>query len=123
MNKNTPLNNKNNEALEVDDDSKEAFACTSYSIIQSEHAVKYLTVLCRHFSRKVKAEWTDFQGIVHFNVGITLMKVSTHATELHFECKAPNEEALEQQKAIINHHIALFARRESITLTWSAAPF
>jgi len=118
MNNSTPP-----QALKIEDLEQEDLLYLASASIQSEHAVKYLTVLCRHFSRKVKAEWTDLQGIVHFNVGITLMKVNTHATELHFECKAPNEEALEQQKAIINHHIALFARRESITLTWSAAPF
>ena len=120
MNKNPPLDNRNSEALEVEHLSKEVLCCISYSVIQSEHAVKYLTVLCRHFSRKVKTEWSDFQGTVYFNVGITLMKVDTQATELHFECKAANEDALEQQKAIINHHLALFARREYIALTWSA---
>ena len=53
------------------------------------------------------------------NVGITKMKVDTERAELIIECKAASEDALEQQKAIINHHIALFARRESIDLIWS----
>jgi len=122
MNKNPPLDNKNSEAFETEHISKEALCCTSYSVIHSAQAVKYLTVLCRHFSRKVKAEWTDVQGTVYFKVGITQMKVNAHATALYFECNAPTKEALEQQKTIINYHVALFARRESIALNWSTAP-
>jgi len=107
------------ETTEVNHLPKEELLYITYSVIKSEHAVKYLTVLCRHFSRKVKAEWTDFQGIVYFDVGMTKMKVNSQGNELHFECKAVSENSLEKQKAIINHHIALFARRESIELLWS----
>ena len=119
MNIKNTFHNINIETTKVNHLPKEELLYITCSVIKSEHAVKYLTVLCRHFSRKVKAEWTDFQGVVYFDVGMTKMTVNSQEDELHFECKAASEHALEQQKAIINHHIALFARRESIELLWS----
>jgi len=113
MNNSTPP-----QALKVENLEKENLSYVGSACIQSEHAVKYLNVLCRHFARKVEAEWDDFQGVVYFDVGITKMKVNIERAELYIECKARDENALNQQKAIINHHIALFARREAIELVW-----
>jgi hypothetical protein len=114
MNNLNPSQDPETESLE-----KENLPYLAIASIQSEHAVKYLNVLCRHFARKVKAEWNDSQGTVYFEVGITRMRIDTKASELYIECQAKNEQSLYQQKAIINHHIALFARRESIELIWS----
>lgn len=34
----------------------------SQATLHSEHVVKYLVTLCRHFARKVPATWDETQG-------------------------------------------------------------
>ncbi|MEF1302995.1 DUF2218 domain-containing protein, partial [Vibrio owensii] len=45
------------------------------TVIESEHAAKYLVTLCRHFARKVPATWSDEKGLVTFPVGNTEFKL------------------------------------------------
>jgi len=91
----------------------------SSTTIQSAHALKYLSVLCRHFARKVEAQWDDTQGTVFFVVGTTTLRVNTLNDALTVTCHADNQDMLERQQSIINHHVALFSRRESIALQWA----
>tara|TARA_Y100001956_G_C4126958_1_gene190687 strand:+ start:1223 stop:1504 length:282 start_codon:yes stop_codon:yes gene_type:complete len=87
--------------------------------IQSEHASKYLTVLCRHFSRKVEAKWDDLNGHVNFPMGEATMRVEED--NLLIQCKAEDEHKLKGVIAIIESHVHLFSRRETITLQWHSA--
>lgn len=84
--------------------------------IQSEHASKYLTVLCRHFSRKVDATWDDVSGHVHFPMGEATMRVDNDI--LTICCEAEDKEKLQGVIAIIDSHVDLFSRREKIALVW-----
>ncbi|MGF1695281.1 DUF2218 domain-containing protein [Vibrio lamellibrachiae] len=86
--------------------------------IQSEHASKYLTVLCRHFARKVKAEWDDITGTVHFPVGVTTMRVDSSINQLEVTCTSDSKEQLEEQKLIISQHLDTYSRRETIDVVW-----
>lgn len=95
------------------------FPCISSAIIESEHACKYLNVLCRHFGRKVEAEWDEFQGMVKFSIGTTVMVVNPSANQLTISCHAENQTMLEDQTSTIDRHVTLFARRELIELSWS----
>ena len=112
------MNNLNVQDSTISNLEKDLSSLAS-TCIESVHAVKYLNVLCRHFSRKVKAEWDDTQGLVYFDVGVTRMRVEIKTSKLHIDCRAKNDDLVNKQKAIINHHFALFARRESIELIWS----
>lgn len=90
----------------------------AFSVIKSEHASKYLSVLCRHFSRKVDATWDDYQGTITFSIGVTSIQVNQAGNELSIVCQSDNKALLEEQKSVINRHVALFSRRESINLEW-----
>ncbi|MEZ9233066.1 DUF2218 domain-containing protein [Vibrio amylolyticus] len=89
------------------------------TIIQSEHASKYLTVLCRHFARKVDAKWNETSGTVYFPVGVTTMTVNDEANLLTIQCVSDNKQQLEHQKRIISEHIDTYSRRETIEVCWS----
>ncbi|MBF4252989.1 DUF2218 domain-containing protein [Vibrio anguillarum] len=91
---------------------------TSTAVIHSSHSAKYLTVLCRHFSRKVTANWNETEGEVHFPSGVTSLLLDETKQQLLIQCHSENQQQLEQQMAIINSHIQMFARREPITLEW-----
>ncbi len=41
----------------------------SHATLHSEHVVKYLVTLCRHFARKVPATWDETHGQIEFPVG------------------------------------------------------
>ena len=84
--------------------------------IETEKASKYLSVLCRHFSRKVAATWNEAHGEINFPVGRCMMIVNDN--ELLIECRSKDEEQLEKQHTIIDSHLHLFSRREPIEAVW-----
>ncbi|MBE3651765.1 DUF2218 domain-containing protein [Vibrio navarrensis] len=86
--------------------------------IFSKHAGKYLVTLCRHFARKVPAQWDEYQGEVNFPVGKSLMQLDERTSSLTIICCAEDEEKLERQKATIASHVQMFSRREEIELIW-----
>ncbi|MGF1754928.1 DUF2218 domain-containing protein [Vibrio makurazakiensis] len=86
--------------------------------IESEHASKYLSVMCRHFGRKVPAKWDEREGKVEFPVGTASFIVNDNSTALKIICNADSEQKLEIQKSIIAGHVELFSRREVIELNW-----
>jgi hypothetical protein len=89
------------------------------AIIESEHVEKYLHVLCRHFSRKVEAQWDTHFGMVKFAMGEMVMKIEPGARQLTISCHASDSDALNTLKSIIDNHVELFGRRESVELIWS----
>ncbi|MBW3696076.1 DUF2218 domain-containing protein [Vibrio sp. T187] len=86
--------------------------------IQTEHASKYLTVMCRHFARKVPAKWDESEGRVDFPIGVTEFEADNDAQKLTIHCRTESEELLTRLKSIIEGHVDLFSRRETITLDW-----
>lgn len=88
----------------------------STTTIHSEHAQKYLVVLCRHFARKVPANWTDTEGKVEFPVGLCTMTATDSQLVIH--CQSNQQAQLQMQQSIIDKHMDMFSRRETIELTW-----
>lgn len=88
----------------------------STSTIHSEHAKKYLVVLCRHFARKVPATWTDTEGSVEFPVGLCTMSATD--SQLNIHCQANQQDKLLAQQSILDKHMDMFSRRETINLVW-----
>ncbi|MGF1718942.1 DUF2218 domain-containing protein [Vibrio kyushuensis] len=97
---------------------KNSTSFIAQTIIQSDHASKYLTVLCRHFARKVEAEWDDITGTVHFPVGVTTMRVDNSRNQLEITCTSDSKEQLEVHKLIISQHVETYSRRETIDVVW-----
>ena len=86
--------------------------------IHSEHASKYLTVLCRHFSRKVESVWDECRGHVIFPMGEAQFYADQSRQTLRIECEADDEVKLKHVLAIIDGHVHLFSRREPLQLDW-----
>ncbi|CAH1539132.1 Enterobactin receptor VctA [Vibrio owensii] len=86
------------------------------TVIESEHAAKYLVTLCRHFARKVPATWNDEKGLVTFPVGNTEFKLE--GERLLIICEAGSEESLEKVKGVVSVHVEMFSRRETLKLNW-----
>ncbi|WP_070966928.1 DUF2218 domain-containing protein [Vibrio sonorensis] len=91
---------------------------TTKAVIQAEQCSKYLVVLCRHFARKVKSEWTETQGEVEFPVGKAAMAADENAQTLTIVCSAENEIKLKQVQSIIDSHVSMFTRRNPIVPGW-----
>ncbi len=90
----------------------------SQATLHSEHVVKYLVTLCRHFARKVPATWDETQGQIEFPVGVTTLTVCEKNQTLTFVCQGDSEQNVAAQRAVIDSHIDMFSRRESIALEW-----
>lgn len=89
----------------------------SQACIDSEHAARYLTTLCRHFARKVPATWDEQQGQVKFVDG--LCKMWLDADEgLVIRCEAPSADQLKKLESILTMHMQMFQRREELSINW-----
>lgn len=84
--------------------------------IQSEHADKYLSTLCRHFARKVPAQWDEEKGKVEFPYGTANMHLIRADNHLNIICIANSLENSNKLRSVIESHVQTFSRREVITL-------
>jgi hypothetical protein len=91
----------------------------SKALINSEHAARYLQTLCRHFSRKVPADWNDVRGEVNFAMGDCQFIHLGKTNQLELTCNADSLEKLTTIKKILEQHITMLSRRETIVLIWS----
>lgn len=94
----------------------------SQATLHSEHVAKYLVTLCRHFARKVPATWDETQGKIEFPAGVTTLTVCEKNQTLTFVCQGDCEQNVAAQRVVIDSHIDMFSRRESITLEWQTTP-
>lgn len=92
----------------------------STTTIESTHAVKYLTTLCRHFARKVEAKWDEEMGQVQFPIGNCEMFVNAEKDQLIINCSADSLEKLNGVEGVIEGHLQMFSRRETLQVSWKA---
>ncbi|MEM6774430.1 MAG: DUF2218 domain-containing protein [Pseudomonadota bacterium] len=91
---------------------------TESSQLVAPKARKYMTMLSRHFSRKVNVAMCSDQSIVNFPMGDCVMTVLDD--ELNFRCEAENREALDRMKGVIDGHIHLLKEVRGTELEWIA---
>lgn len=86
------------------------------------NAKRYIPRLCRHFSHKVSATWSETTGKVEFPVGICQMEASTEALVLR--CESGSNEDLERACGIVGTHLVRFAARardgEELEVIWES---
>lgn len=92
----------------------------SSTTIESSHAAKYLTTLCRHFARKVEAKWDEEMGHVKFPIGDCEMFVNAEQDQLLINCSAESLEKLNGVKGVVEGHLQMFSRRETLEVNWKA---
>jgi len=91
----------------------------SKTLIKSEHAGRYLQTLCKHFSRKVPAEWDEQTGKVNFPMGDCEFTYLKEDNELAVHCSADSQDKLSTVQKILEQHVTMLSRRETISIVWS----
>ncbi|MBD8893891.1 DUF2218 domain-containing protein [Roseibium litorale] len=84
--------------------------------VQTASATKYLQQLCKHFTHKVPAAWTQEAGSVTFPYGDCIMHARDNA--LHIQCQTHDAENVALLKDVIGSHLRQFAWRETLQLVW-----
>ncbi|SEN15377.1 DUF2218 domain-containing protein [Nonomuraea pusilla] len=90
---------------------------TSTSRVETDRAGRYLAQLCKHFARKVPAEWTDDHGTARFDWGTCVLRAHPDALTLHVE--AADEESLDRVRHVVTDHLERFGARDGLRVTWS----
>lgn len=89
--------------------------------IPTGRAPHYIKTLCRHFSHRVPAEFTETRGDVQFPFGTCEMLA--RPDELVLRVQAEDVEAFERVKDVVGGHLEEFAYRgETISVQWENIP-
>ncbi len=88
---------------------------SSSSIVTTDHASRYLQQLCKHFGHKVPVEYVPEEGRINFPFGTCTLRAEGASLILTAVAESDNRDRLEQ---VIGDHLARFAFREKITVTW-----
>ncbi len=95
---------------------------SSHSILETEHASKYLQQMCKHFAHKVDAIYDAQKGNVAFPPGPCEMLAEDGL--LIIICNSDSDEGVKVMQSIIDQHIVKFAWREKLeALNWIDGPF
>lgn len=85
---------------------------------ETAHASKYLQQLCKHFSHKIEATFSEDEGLCHFVMGPAFMTASEKTLTVRFELTAPDQ--ADAARHVIDAHLVRFAHREDFqSMTWS----
>ncbi len=72
--------------------------------------------MCKHFSVKVPATYTETEGRVQFPFGPCSMQADKDALVIAIEVE--NNEAAERAEGVIVSHLVKFAWREELDIQW-----
>ena len=93
--------------------------------VETERSGRYLAQLCRHISKlarerpqmRAHSRCADDQGVISFGWGRCTLRAQPGLLSLRAE--APDEESLRQIQGRVAERLALFGRREQITVAWT----
>lgn len=77
---------------------------------------RYIHKLCKHFTHRVPAIWSDNEGKVSFDMGVCYM--ATDKDELTFVCEAENSHDLSEILDTVKGHFDRFAAKDQLILRW-----
>jgi len=89
---------------------------TSVAQIPTASALRYLGQLCKHFGHKVPSALDGDHGWIAFDFGRCHLAASD--TELSLHNTAATEAGLQRLEEVIASHLARFAFRETLSITW-----
>ncbi|MBL3555832.1 MULTISPECIES: DUF2218 domain-containing protein [Marinobacter] len=87
-----------------------------HAVVNTDDAARYLKRLCKHFSHKIEATWSDSQGRLEFDIGRCRLQAATTGLELH--CEAPDQQQLDQLGEVVASHLIRFAGGEVDAVHW-----
>lgn len=86
--------------------------------VASPEPSRYMTRLCFHFSKKIAVQYDEKKGLAHFPWGrCTLL---AHPSHISFVCESETCEGLAELRKVLESHVALFARRQTLEINWDA---
>jgi len=83
---------------------------------------RYLGQICKHFAHKLPVEYAETgagRGKIKFQSGTCILESDPHALRLRAE--AGDAESLARLEDVVARHLARFAFREELQITWSRA--
>ncbi|WP_234571561.1 DUF2218 domain-containing protein [Rhodohalobacter sp. 614A] len=86
------------------------------SRISTDNGSIYIKRLCKHFSHKVPASFSENEGNVEFPYGDCIM--TSDDNQLTFVITADSEENLSNVKSVLISHLEKFSRDEELTVEW-----
>lgn len=100
--------------------SVSVFSCRRDAELVIENPRRYIHRLCKHFSHKVRAQWSDTHGQVGFDMGVTELLVceSGPVSSLVVLCAANSSDALEQIVDTLDRHVHGFAKGKDYSFHW-----
>ncbi len=90
---------------------------TTAAIIDTQEASAYIRKLCRHFSVKVAATYTESEGNVDFPFGKCVMQASPG--QLIITIQVEDDTAADKAEHVIVSHLSKFAWREQLNIQWN----
>ncbi len=89
----------------------------SLARVETDRPSRYLTQLCKHFSAKTPADWTDNSGVIQFEFGACRLVAEECALVLTAE--GPDDESLTRVEQVTGSHLERFGARDELAVTWT----
>lgn len=89
----------------------------SSAVVQTDKASRYLVQLCKHFSHKVHAEWTETDAYVDFKFGTCQITATSQA--ISFQATAPDSTGHGRVQYVVTDHLERFGARQGLKVTWT----
>ena len=87
--------------------------------VTTEESGRLINRLCKHFSHKIKAEWTESEGLLTFSIG--QCQLSDRDDHLFLACSATSESELQELGEVVASHLIRFAGAEVNEVQWQTA--
>ena len=85
--------------------------------VSTANPSRLINRLCKHFSHKIEAEWTETNGLLTFSIGEC--RLNTLNGALALECQSPTAEELEELGQVVASHLIRFAGDEVTEVQWN----
>ena len=96
--------------------SSEVLSLKKEASVSTDRSRLYMKRLCKHFQRKVEAQWYDNFGKVTFEEGVCFLAAHEHALEMRCEAQTSNE--LLEVIDTMERHLIRFMRKDSLVIEW-----
>ncbi|MBK1886341.1 MULTISPECIES: DUF2218 domain-containing protein [unclassified Marinobacter] len=84
--------------------------------VSTTNPSRLINRLCKHFSHKIEAEWSETSGFLTFSIGEC--QLSSENGALTLVCESPTAEELEDLGKVVSSHLIGFAGEEVAEVNW-----
>ncbi|UUD63812.1 DUF2218 domain-containing protein [Pseudomonas seleniipraecipitans] len=88
----------------------------SRATVSTEHAVRCVTRLCRHWSHKFQVSVDETRGEIFFDPARCILTVIEGGLQVLIE--APDEATLDQLEPVVANHMQRMVADETLQISW-----